>query len=132
MDHWKGASHQALDQLHTCYCGRLLRSCARANLAQSETTQQPAVLTQEVVIGIGGIRLLVGDFNQDPGALVQQKIWERYGWCNAQTLRAQLLNHEWTPTCKGMTERDQIWLSLEAAQLMRAMSLHEQFADHSI
>ena len=86
--------------------------------------------TQEFVIGMSGVRLLVGDFNFEPSELVQQQIWERHGWCNAQSLAAQTLLHEWRPTCKGVKERDQIWLSPEAAQLLRGISFEEQFADH--
>ena len=77
-----------------------------------------------------GIRLLVGDFNQEPGVLRQQQIWEQYGWCNAQQYGVQALAHEWSATCKHATEPDQIWLSPEAARLLRAIALHEHFADH--
>eukprot|EP00435_Cladocopium_sp_Y103_P056110 s2860_g18.t2 len=86
--------------------------------------------TREVVLGMSGVRLLVGDFNQDPEVLVQQQVWARHGWQNAQTLAASTLFHEWQPTCKFSTERDQIWLSPEAAQLLRELHLHEHFADH--
>ena len=99
--------------------------------AKQLSDQLLETFTREVVIGMSGIRLLVGDYNQDPGALVQQQVWERYGWCNAQTLGIDTLQHEWMPTCKHATERDQIWLSPEAAQLMRGISIQEHFADHA-
>ena len=79
---------------------------------------------------MSGVRLMVGDFHFDLGELVQQQVWECYGWCNAQTLATTMLQHEWAPTCKQATERDQIWLSPEAVQLLQGVSLQEHFADH--
>jgi len=98
--------------------------------ARQLSDQLLETFTKEFVLGMSGVRLLVGDFNFEPGELVQQQIWERHGWCNAQTLAVRTLQHEWTPTCKQVNERDQIWLSPEAAQLMRGLYLQEHFADH--
>eukprot|EP00438_Fugacium_kawagutii_P008056 Skav223965 [mRNA] locus=scaffold3540:263869:268707:+ [translate_table: standard] len=89
-------------------------------------------MTQEIVIGMQGIRIIQGDFNYNPGELTQQQLWARYGWCNAQTLAAETLNHEITMTCKHTTERDQIWLSPEAAQLLRGIQVVDLFADHRL
>eukprot|EP00435_Cladocopium_sp_Y103_P058544 s772_g20.t1 len=99
--------------------------------AKALSDQLLTTFTREVVIGMSGIRILVGDYNQEPGDLVQQQLWAQYGWCNAQTLGVSNLHHVWMPTCKHATERDQIWLSPEAAQLMRAIHIQEQFADHA-
>jgi hypothetical protein len=98
--------------------------------ARQLSDQVLETFTQQLVIGMDGIRLIVGDFNHEPGELVQQRVWQRYGWVNAQTLGISTLEHEWTPTCKHATERDQIWLSPEAACLMRKIALDEHFADH--
>lgn len=99
--------------------------------ARQQSDQLLETFTQHVVLGMSGIRILLGDFNHDPGELVQQQIWARHGWCNAQTLAADTLHHEWQPTCKHTTERDQIWLSPEAASLLRGLSVQEHFADHA-
>ena len=73
----------------------------------------------------------MGDFNQEPGALIQQQIWMRHGWQNAQHLAAETFNHLVTPTCKGATEADQIWLSPEAVQLLRGVWVTDDFMEHS-
>lgn len=87
--------------------------------------------TTEVVMGMSGVRLIMGDFNQEHGALIQQQIWMRHGWQNAQHLAAETFNHLVTPTCKGATEADQIWLSPEAVQLLRGVWVTDDFMEHS-
>ena len=82
--------------------------------AKSLNDKLLATFTQEVVLGMSGVRVIQGDFNFDPEELPQQRIWRCHGWCNAQTIATELLQHEATPTCKHATERDQIWLSPEA------------------
>eukprot|EP00435_Cladocopium_sp_Y103_P038237 s1388_g10.t1 len=98
--------------------------------AKQLSDQVLETFTREVVIGMSGVRILLGDFNQEPGALVQQQLWARYGWHNAQTLAADLFHHEWLATCKHSTEPDQIWLSPEAIQLLRGVAVQSHFADH--
>eukprot|EP00438_Fugacium_kawagutii_P004928 Skav217267 [mRNA] locus=scaffold47:1421391:1425681:+ [translate_table: standard] len=75
--------------------------------------------------------MILGDFNQEPDDLVQQRIWRRNGWRSAQEVAAELFNHTIVPTCKGSTESDQAWLSPEAIQLLRSISITDDFADHS-
>ena len=86
--------------------------------------------TREIVIGVQGVRLIQGDFNQAPGHLQQQQIWMRYGWMNLQSLAEQCLDHQHVMTCKHATEPDQIWLSPEACRLFRQIHVHENFTDH--
>ena len=86
--------------------------------------------TREVVIGMPGVRLLVGDFNQEPGSLQQQQIWELYGWQSVQQYGEHALGHAISPTCKHSTQPDQIWASPEALRLLRSIQVHEHFADH--
>lgn len=87
--------------------------------------------TTEVILGMSGVRLIMGDFNQEAGQLVQQQIWLRHGWRNAQQLAEEMLNHNPVPTCKGATSPDQIWLSPEAIHLLRGLQVTEDFLDHS-
>ena len=89
-------------------------------------------LTQEVIIGMQGIRIIQGDFNYEPGELQQHLVWQRYGWRNAQDVAAELFNHEVTMTCKHRTQRDQIWLSPEAIRCIRGLKVFDCFADHRI
>ena len=99
--------------------------------AKMQSNQLLENFTQHIVIGMSGVRILLGDFNHDPGELVQQRIWARHGWRNAQQLAQETLHHERCPTCKHATERDQIWLSPEAVALLRGISVQEHFADHA-
>eukprot|EP00438_Fugacium_kawagutii_P034912 Skav206373 [mRNA] locus=scaffold834:175796:187689:- [translate_table: standard] len=87
-------------------------------------------MTTNIVMGMQGIRIIQGDFNYNPGELLQQRIWRRYGWCEAQELAEQLFDHQTQMTCKNSTQRDQIWLSPEAASLMRGIHVFDLFADH--
>eukprot|EP00435_Cladocopium_sp_Y103_P066420 s304_g28.t1 len=98
--------------------------------ARQLSDQVLETFTREVVMGMSGVRILQGDFNQHPGALVQQQLWARYGWRNAQDAAVELLNHEWMATCKNATEPDQIWLSPEALHLLRGIAIRSHFADH--
>ena len=90
-----------------------------------------STFTQEVVIGMAGIRIIQGDFNYDPMELDQQRVWHQYGWRSAQAVAAEMFDHEIQATCKKATERDQIWLSPEAIQLLRNVTISDDFADHS-
>ena len=90
-----------------------------------------STFTTEVVLGMSGVRILMGDFNHDPGHLTQHQIWIRQGWKSAQHIAAELFHHEPQATCKGSTEPDQIWLSPEAVCLMRGIKVEDHFIDHS-
>ena len=87
--------------------------------------------TTELVLGMSGVRMIMGDFNQEPGQLTQHRIWMQHGWKNAQNAAAEMFGHHIAPTCKGSNERDQIWLSPEALQLLRGLWLEDVFVDHS-
>jgi hypothetical protein len=87
--------------------------------------------TTELILGMGGVRLVMGDFNQEPGQLLQQQLWQRHGWRSAQDVAAEFFQHQWVPTCKGATERDQIWMSPEAIQLLHGLQVTEDFIDHA-
>lgn len=99
--------------------------------AQQLTDQLLETFTVEMVLGMSGVRILAGDFNQEPGQLVQQQIWMRHGWREAQQVAEELFHHQLVPTCKKATHRDQLWLSPEAIQLMRGIQVEDDFVDHS-
>ena len=99
--------------------------------ARQLSDQLLETFTTELILGMAGVRLMVGDFNQEPGQLTQQIIWQQHGWRNAQQVAAELFQHQPVPTCKGSTERDQIWLSPEAIQLLRGLWVEDIFMDHS-
>ena len=99
--------------------------------SKSLSDKSLSTFTTEVVMGMSGVRILQGDFNYEPGEIPQQRIWQQYGWCIAQQLAHELFHHEVVPTCKHTNQRDQIWLSPEAAQLFRGIKISEDFCDHA-
>ena len=89
-------------------------------------------LTQQLVLGQSGIRLILGDFNQqEAGALDEQKIWMAQGWINAQSYAIDHFGHEWQPTSGSHSEVDQIWMSPEAAALCRKFIMQDVFSGHA-
>lgn len=95
------------------------------------TTDLLNIIATEVVLGSQGPRVIGGDFNMNAHGSVHFDHWRRLGWCSAQELAALLWDQEWTPTCKGQTERDLIWLSPEAAALCRSVSFADVFSEHT-
>ena len=87
--------------------------------------------TREIVLGTSGVRVIAGDYNAPPESLSHQKIWRQHGWVNAQTHAIQHLGHTWQPTFKQSTEPDQVWLSPEAAALLRGLEIKQVFAEHA-
>ena len=99
--------------------------------AKSLTSSLLEILTTEIVLGSQGPRLIGGDFNLGPGDSPQFDVWRRLGWCSAQELAFKLWGVSPSPTCKGQTERDLIWLSPEAISLCCEVKVHDIFCDHS-
>ena len=99
--------------------------------AKSLTSSLLEVLTNEVVLGSQGPRLIGGDFNMGSSDSAQFQLWKRLGWHSAQDLAHSLWGLPILPTCKGQTERDLIWLSPEAVALCREVRLQEIFSEHS-
>ena len=96
------------------------------------TNEMLKPITQQLVLGQSGIRLILGDMNQQvPGSLDEQKIWQAHGWISAQTFATEHLGHDWQPTCGSNGEVDQIWMSPEAAQLCRCFTMKDIFSGHT-
>ena len=89
------------------------------------------VVTEEVIIGGNGVRIVTGDFNETATQGAHFPSWSRYGWQNAQTYAQE--NFGWTPqaTSKGAREVDMLWLSPEALALFRHIEVRDVFSDHS-
>eukprot|EP00438_Fugacium_kawagutii_P011104 Skav203175 [mRNA] locus=scaffold39:98339:103385:- [translate_table: standard] len=99
--------------------------------ARKLSDQLLETFTVELVMGMTGVRIIMGDFNFNPGQLTQQQIWLRHGWQNLQDVSQRLFDHVPVPTCKGVNERDQVWLSPEAIQILRGLTIQDDFVDHS-
>ena len=82
-------------------------------------------------IGYNGLAAITGDFNFNPSDLQQMQIWQAYGWISVQQLAHNRWFQDIIPTCKGATERDQIWLSPALAFVCTSVSIQPSFADHS-
>ena len=102
--------------------------------ARQLSDQLLETFTTEIVLGMSGIRIFVGDFNQEPGDLIQHQIWAQHGWCNAQELAEQTLSHVRSPTCKHVNERDQIWERGPpiASDLKASQATRLEFGDHGV
>ena len=91
-----------------------LRVCSRATQLAEEILSH---VTHNLVAVYTGLAAIVGDMNADPLDLPQMRVWESFGWVNAQSLARDRWQQSPMPTCKGKTERDQIWLSPQLAAL---------------
>ena len=97
----------------------------------ARTNRMLAAVTQEIVIGCRGIRVVTGDLNHTLDSLEETAVWRSLGWVEAQELAFQRWAQPIQPTCKGSTVRDFVWLSPEAAALARAVHVFDVFQEHS-
>ena len=97
----------------------------------ARTNRPLTTLTEELVLGKTGVRIIAGDFNQDPANLEQVSLWLQQGWVECQSLAQRLWGRTPQPTCKHATQRDLVFLSPEAASLCREVYVEEVFQEHS-
>eukprot|EP00435_Cladocopium_sp_Y103_P070461 s259_g35.t1 len=90
------------------------------------------VISSEIVLGGVGPRLVGGDFNADDQGLPDFALWRQLGWIPAQELAERLWQQDRSFTCKGVTERDLVWLSPEAAAICRMVDVSEVFSEHAM
>eukprot|EP00438_Fugacium_kawagutii_P009705 Skav211708 [mRNA] locus=scaffold2852:32753:42021:+ [translate_table: standard] len=97
------------------------------------TSELLTTLTEELIIGRSGPRFVAGDFNVSTDDLEAFRHCRALGWQDVQTLAAQRFQRPWTPTCKGSTAPDHIWVSPELqGWITNVTASDEIFADHSI
>ena len=104
------------------------RGHARA-VASTEALLEP--LTQEVVLGRVGARIICGDFNASEDDFLQVQIWKRHGWVELQQLACERWGTPKVPTCKNATQRDFVFLSPEAAALCVDSQVSDIFQEHA-
>ena len=78
-----------------------------------------------------GLRFVAGDFNASEDKLAAIHIWKQCGWVEAQELHHQLTGQPPSPTYRGQTRPDQLYLSPELAGYFRACQVKQDFADHA-
>ena len=88
-------------------------------------------LTKTFIYGFGGLIAIVGDFNFSPLELEHFQLWRSLGWISAQELGVQRWNWDWTPTCKGATEADLLWLSPGLQSHCVGLIHQDLFSEHS-
>lgn len=96
----------------------------------SESLLSP--ITSELVCGRAGPRVILGDFNCEPGALDQMRIWKSLGWVELQDFFSQTHDVVPRPTCKMTTRPDQVWLSPEVLPMLCNLALRRVFPDHDM
>ena len=71
--------------------------------ALDRTNRLLTTLTEELVLERSGVRIIAGDFNQNPGALEHVSVWIQAGWVECQDWAKQLWNQEPVMKCKHAT-----------------------------
>ena len=99
--------------------------------ARDQTDALLQTLTTELVLGRSGPRIICGDLNHDQHVLSELDVWRSRGWVEAQTLASERWMQAPTPTCKGVTHRDFLFLSPEAAALCHRVQVLDHFQEHS-
>ena len=94
------------------------------------TNQLVATLSQDLVVGGTGPRIIAGDFNCTSQQLDEFKLWESYGWCEVQQHAHHCWQQPMVPTCKGSTIVDMMWMSPEAARMCTYVGHTQLFTDH--
>eukprot|EP00438_Fugacium_kawagutii_P026601 Skav213727 [mRNA] locus=scaffold2563:115961:120707:+ [translate_table: standard] len=99
--------------------------------ARQLTESLVEVLSQEIVLGASGPRIIGGDFNCGDSDLEAFRYWQRMGWRSAQDFALEMWGVEKKMTCKGSTEPDLVWLSPEALSLLQQVTVHDLFMEHA-
>ena len=89
-------------------------------------------VTEALVFGRAGARIICGDFNTSAGSLRQMQLWQSQGWVELQDLMHGLHSVTPRPTCKGATAPDQIWISPELIPLISNVSVWQLYPDHDV
>lgn len=100
--------------------------------AHSLTQTLLSTVTEEIVLGCSGPRLVCGDLNCTSTSLDAFEVWRNHGWASLQDFAASRWGWDIVPTCKKVTERDFIWCSPEALDLLCDISTQDVFCDHCV
>ena len=135
QEHWETARLLVTRQwcgdlpltMATCYCYPHSPSWP---LARQHNEQLLSSFTSEIVLGLQGLRVVAGDFNENPHTLQQQQIWEANGWQSVQTYAQTHWGQPRVMTCKQKTETEQIWISPEVQSILMEVGTRHVFSDH--
>ena len=122
-------------QGHWVHCGTVYGFSEAAHRidVQQQTDNLLQGLTDRLVFGSHGPRVIAGDFNQLKQDLPQVEVWERAGWLDAQDLAQKLWNQPPQATCKQTTRKDYVFLSPEIQPFVRGVRIDWSFfPDHAV
>ena len=88
-------------------------------------------ITEQIVVGRDGPRLICGDFNQKPGRLKATQLWREYGWVEIQEFMLAVHQVPAKPTRKGSSSPDQIWVSPQLAACLVNSAVWQIYPDHA-
>ena len=89
-------------------------------------------ITEQIVFGRQGCRVILGDFNNACGSLSAMREWQAQGWVELQQLFQSRYSVPPIATCKGATCPDQIWLSPEIVPYVVNSAVWDIFPDHCV
>ena len=99
--------------------------------ARARTNALLTAVGQELLHGVKGPRIVLGDFNHAIEDLEQCSLWSSLGWQDLQTFAATLWQREPVPTCKHSTFRDFIWASPEVLPWLAKVETRDIFQEHT-
>lgn len=89
-------------------------------------------VSQHLVFGKQGPRMILGDFNHEPGSMAAMKLWQSCGFVELQDLMLAWHGLAPAPTCKGATRSDQLWVSPELIPMIVNSATWSVFPDHCV
>ena len=90
-------------------------------------------VTTRLVEQSSGLRFIAGDFNQGHLAIESMEYWASKGWVNVQWWAFQKLHKLPVPTCKGVSIKDNVFVSPELAMYLENVLVDDTyFKDHSV
>ena len=88
-------------------------------------------VTQQITLGYHGLAAISGDFNMNPGEDDHTKMWAELGWKEAQSWAFSQWGQPISPTCQGVHQRDQLWMSPALTALCTEVKVSDIFLGHS-
>lgn len=107
----------------------------RANTleVQQNTDRLLLGLTERVIDGATGMRVVAGDWNLERKHVVQADYWETKGWIEAQDLAQKLWFRPPIATCRRSTIKDYVYLSPELIPHVIDVCIDwSMFPDHAV
>lgn len=89
-------------------------------------------VTEELVFGRQGPRIICGDFNAAAGSFDCMQLWEEQGWIEVQAWFRNTQGYTPRCTCKKSTTPDQIWASPELLPHLNNIGTWPLFPDHDV